>query len=71
MAEFKIVWEIELSGDNPLEAAKTAKKWLEENGCGVFTLQNVETKEIFSVDLNEEDEDAVLPVKIYEPLIQS
>ena len=70
MAEFRIVWEIELSGNDPLDAAKQAKDCVENDAaCQQYYVQNIETKEIFSVDLNEEDIDAVLPVKNYEPLI--
>jgi len=70
MANFKVVWEIELEAKNPLEAAKKAQKWLQSKGDDwQFYVQNDETKEISSVDLAEEDEDAVLPVDDYKPII--
>lgn len=69
MATFKIVWEIELEAKNPLEAAKEAQRWISGNDWQYY-VQNDETKEIFSVDLAEEDEDAVLPTTNYEPLIK-
>jgi hypothetical protein len=70
MATFKIVWEIELEAANPLEAAKEAQRWIAGNDWQYY-VQNDETKEIFSVDLGEEDQDAVLPTENYEPLIEN
>ena len=69
MATFKIVWEIELEAKNPLEAAKEAQRWISGNDWQYY-VQNDETLEIFSVDLAEEDEYAVLPTTNYEPLIK-
>jgi hypothetical protein len=49
---------------NPLEAAKKACKWLLENEDAKNMIYDVEdeiTGEKFSVDLSEDDEDAVLP----------
>jgi len=78
MPTFKIAWEIELEAKNPLEAAKEAERWIAGNDWqyyiyeyGLFIVQNDETKEIFSVDLSEEDEDAVIPTEKYEPLIEN
>jgi len=51
-----------------LEDAKMAQEWLRKDDWQ-FYVQNDETKEIFSVDLTEEDEDAVLPVDEYYPQI--
>jgi hypothetical protein len=46
---------------NPLEAAKTIRKWIMENdGNVVYTVYDEETNEKFTVDLAEDDEDAVL-----------
>lgn len=60
--EYKVVWEIsELDAESPLQAAKTAQSWLRKDNWQ-FYIQDVKTKEIFSVDLDEEDEDAVLPI---------
>ena len=72
MATFKVVWEIQLDANNPLEAAKTAQSWIQEHGsqCQQYYVQNDETNEVHSVDLNEEDEDAVLPVHKYHALIE-
>lgn len=70
---FKLCWEIQLEAENPLEAAKLANKWLQEkdNSAVQFYVQQDDTKEVYSVDLLEEDEDAVLPVNNYEPIIKS
>lgn len=49
---------------NPLDAAKKACKWLLENEDAknmIYDVEDEETKEKFTVDLSEEDEDAVLP----------
>lgn len=51
---------------NPLEAAKIVAKWLVEDNDGnafnmVYDVNDEETREKFTVDLSEEDEDAVLP----------
>lgn len=68
MAEFKVSLEIQLSAENPLEAAKTARQWCIEDPM-IFVTQNQETNEIHTVDLNEEDEAAVLPTTEYQPFI--
>lgn len=49
---------------NPLEAAKKACEWLLENGDAANMIYDVideQTNDKFSVDLSEEDENAVLP----------
>jgi hypothetical protein len=71
MANFRIVWEIELDGSNPLAAAEQAQRWMRTNDW-CFYVQNAETKELFSVDLSEEPEDAVMPVSVkeYIPIIE-
>ena len=72
---YKVVWEIELDAENELEAAKTALNWLNEAGEGkVFIVQeenNTVEKPIYLVNLLEEDEDAVLPMGQYKPLISN
>jgi hypothetical protein len=73
MPNFKISLEIELDANSPLEAAKLFESWVQERGTNwQYYVQNDETNEIFSVDLQEEDEDAVLPVlpENYTPIIQ-
>ncbi len=52
---------------NPLEAAKQIVKWLKDQEDGAenmtYDVINESTDEKFTVDLAEDDEDAVLPVK--------
>ncbi len=74
MPEFKVVWEIQLSADNPLEAAKKALGWLQDKDsiCNQFYVQQEGFEDVIaSVDLSEEDCDAVLPVTEYKPLISA
>lgn len=67
MTNFKISLEIELNANNPLDAAKTLLSWIKDDEEGLlYYVQNDETKEIFSVDLSEDDEDAVLSVSEYD-----
>ena len=50
-----------LKAKNPLEAAKKLRKWImEDNGNVIYTVYDHETNEKFTVDLAEDDEDAVL-----------
>lgn len=50
---------------NPLEAAKQIVKWLKDQEDGAenmtYDVVNEATNEVFTVDLAEQDEDAVLP----------
>jgi hypothetical protein len=71
MAQFKVVWDIELDAESPLEAAKEAQRWMQDSDANwQFYVQEEGKSEIFNIDLEEEDEDAVLPVENYEPLIK-
>jgi len=71
---YKISWEIELDADNPLAAAKEALEMHRDSNSvsTMFYVQAEGSKDVFSVDLNEDDEDAVLPVNAqdYSPLIK-
>lgn len=69
MPTYHISWEIELDAETPLEAAKIAEEWAMEKNWQYY-VQDTDTKEIFSVDLQEEDEDAVLPVDEYKSIIE-
>ncbi|MDZ7785968.1 MAG: hypothetical protein U5L95_02495 [Candidatus Saccharibacteria bacterium] len=64
--------EIEVDADSPLEAAKEIQKWLQDkNSDWQFDVQPCDKSEdVFSVDLSEEDEDAVLEVMNYIPMIK-
>lgn len=71
MATFKISWEIEIDAETPLEAAKEAQKWMKAKGSEwQFYVQEEHDQDIFSVDLAEEDDNAVLLVHEYDPLIK-
>jgi hypothetical protein len=68
----RVVLEIEVEAENPLEAAKEAQKWLQDKDSDwQFYVQPCDKSEdVFSVDLAEEDEDAVLEVDNYIPMIK-
>jgi len=70
MATYSVVFEIEVDEENPLAAAQTVQEWIADpNKDWQFYVQGDDQK-IHSVDLSEDDEDAVLPVDDYEPLIK-
>lgn len=51
-----------VSADSPLDAAKTVATWLLEYADGfIYDVKDEDSKEAFTVDLAEGDEDAVLP----------
>ncbi len=56
--------------DNPLDAAKKVYNWIREDEP-IVTVVDEQTKETFSIDLSEEDEDAVclIPTDIKELLV--
>ena len=68
---FKVSLTFEcVDAKNPLEAAKTVLAWLLNTSGNdflggaermIYDVVNEETEEAFTVDLSEEDEDAVLP----------
>lgn len=75
MALYKVSLEIEIDADCPLNAAKLVNDMLDnhltdpEATGWQYYVQEEDSTEVFSVDLDEEDEDAVLPVEKYEPFI--
>jgi len=75
MTHFKVSFEIEVDADSPLEAAKIVNRMMDDHpydgdACGwQFYVQEDDTNKIYSVDLDEEDDDAVLPVDDYYPFI--
>ena len=72
MKEYNITWENNyIEAKSPLDVAKKIRQDMIDDKCGwQFFVQDDETKEIFSVDLDEEDEDAVCPVKVYNSVIE-
>ena len=65
--KYKVVLEIELEAESPLEAVKEVNNWVKDSSLQYYA-QGSDNK-IFSVDLSEEEEDAVLQVYEYIPLI--
>ena len=52
----------DIQAKNPLEATKKILKWIEEDASNmIYDVKNELTGEKFTVDLSENDEDAVLP----------
>ena len=72
MKEYNITWENNyIEAKSPLDVAKKIRQDMIDDKCGwQFFVQDDKTKEIFSVDLDEEDEDAVCPVKVYNSVIE-
>lgn len=70
MKNYNIILELNLSAENPLEAAKQAEVMcMSDIDRFTYVVQEDDTEEIHTVDLTEEDKDAVLPLDIYEPII--
>jgi len=70
MKKYKLSLELEFSSTDPLAAAKEFVRMVKEDGnTYIFTVQEDDTDALFSVDLSESDEDAVLPNNHYDPLI--
>jgi hypothetical protein len=52
----------DVDAKNPLDAAKKILKWIQESADEmIYNVINEVTEEKFTVDLSEDDEDAVLP----------
>jgi len=72
MATHRVTFEIEVDAEDSFSAAQTVRDWLRNPDTEwQFYVQDTNTKEVFSVDLQEPDEDAVLPVINYQPLIEN
>lgn len=67
--EFKITLEIELESTSPLEAVKKLQNWIKDDSDLQYYVQDSDGT-IYSVDLSEEDEDAVFEIDNYESLIK-
>jgi hypothetical protein len=63
MAKYLIKFTQEIDAESPLEAVKEAVISIMENEATIFLVKNEETKECFSVDFAEDDEDEVLPLE--------
>lgn len=70
MKTYNISLEITLNATTPIEAAKQLQNWIKENETNwQFYVQEDGSKEIYSVDLEEPDEDSVLIANGYTPII--
>jgi len=70
MKHYKIVLEIEFDADSPLEAAKELqRRCKEDDDRYIYVVQDDQSGEVVTVDLDEEDDDAVLPYPDYVPMI--
>jgi len=71
MANYKVVFEIEVDAESPLEAAKTVQDWLQDPSDNwQFYVMNEDTQKVYSVDLDEHESVAVVDVERYLPLIR-
>ena len=68
MNEYNVSIEFNIGANSPLEAAKRVEEMIKDSKLQYY-VQDDATKEITSVDLAEEDEDMVLPVSEYTPVI--
>jgi len=70
MALMKVVHEIQVEANNPLQAAKIIQEWMDAGDTKwQFYVQRENGKKVYSVDLNESNSEAVIPVTKYEPMI--
>jgi hypothetical protein len=68
--EFKIVWEIDIEAETPLEAARLARKMIASKPKWQFIVQDDKTNDIFSVDFAEKlGEQVTLKNGSYKPII--
>lgn len=71
MKLYNVILEFDNEADSPLEAAKQAQESARDMDVSwIYMVQDDDTKEVFSVDLAEDDKDAVLSMKDYTPLIR-
>lgn len=70
MKEFKIILEVRLDADTPVEAATLVEEWIKDDARFSYIVQDDETKEIFQVDLAADVDHEVSPMKEYKPLIK-
>jgi len=72
MANYKVVFEIDVEANSPLEAAKEIQEWLDaaDNKWQFYVQPCDKSGDVFSVDLQKDDEDAVLKIDNYIPLIK-
>jgi hypothetical protein len=72
MANFKVVFEIDVEAENPLQAARTVQEWLQDSlSDWQYYVQERGDNKVVSVDLTENESEAVSPVEKYEPMIKN
>ena len=69
----RVVFEIEVDGaDNSIEAAKQVEGWLQDKSKRwQYYVQDINTEEISSIDLEEDESDMEVPANDYMPLIKN
>ena len=68
--EYRVVFEIEIFSEDPVEAVKEVQNWLrDENNGFMFYVQDTETEEKFIVDLDANPPE-LSTLENYTPLIE-
>ena len=67
---YKVVLELELKANSPLEAAKLAQEWERDENTDLQYWVQDSSETVYSVDLSESDEEAVIEVDNYVPIIK-
>jgi hypothetical protein len=71
MANHRVVLEIEVEANTPLEAAKEIQSWLDAaDNKWCFYVQKEGSDKVFCIDLSEDDEDAVQETNNHIPMIK-
>jgi len=72
MKTHRVVFEIEVQEETPLEAAKRVQKWLQDSSSNwQFYVQEDDDSTILSIDLDEDESCAVLNADNYIPMIKN
>lgn len=67
---YKVVLEIEINANSPLQAAEIVEEWIQERGSHwQYYVQSYDDDQIYSIDLEEDDINKVLDIDKYVPLI--
>ena len=66
MANYKVIWEINIDGENPIAAAHEAREVQRdpESWASCFIVEDVDTGEKYSIDLMEPPEDQCLSITL-------
>lgn len=68
--EYRVVFEIEVFSESPVEAVKEVQNWLRDENTGfMFYVQDTETEEKFTVDLDVNPPE-LSTLEHYTPLIE-